>query len=72
MQNGKKLLVVKDSYAHIMAQFLCQNYEEIHFIDPRYYRLPISDYVNNNNITETLFLYNVSNLVNDVGIRNLE
>lgn len=72
VQNGKKLLVVKDSYAHIMAQFLCQNYEEIHFIDPRYYRLPISDYVNNNNITETLFLYNVSNLVNDVGIRNLE
>ena len=30
--NGKKLLVVKDSYSHIMAQFLCQNFEEIHFI----------------------------------------
>lgn len=72
VQNGKKLLVIKDSYAHIMAQFLCQNYEEIHFIDPRYYRLSISDYIDNNNITETLFLYNVSNLVNDVGIRNVK
>lgn len=72
VQNGRKLLVVKDSYAHIMAQFLCENYEEIHFIDPRYYRLSISEYVVNNDITECLFLYNVSNLVNDVGIRNVK
>lgn len=72
VQNGKKLLVVKDSYAHIMAQFLCQNYEEIHFIDPRYYRLSISEYVENNGITECLFLYNVSNLENDIGIRNVK
>lgn len=71
VQNGKKLLVVKDSYAHIMAQFLCQNYEEIHFIDPRYYRLPISEYIKDNGITECLFLYNVSNLSTDIGIRNI-
>lgn len=69
VNNGKKLLVIKDSYAHILAQFLCQNYEEIHFIDPRYFNLPLSDYIVENNITETLFLYNVSNLINDTGIR---
>lgn len=69
INNGKKLLVVKDSYAHILAQFLCQNYEEIHFIDPRYYNLPLSEYILKNNITETLFLYNVSNLCTDTGIR---
>ena len=71
VKNGKKLLVVKDSYAHIMAQFLCQNYEEIHFIDPRYYRPPMSQYINDNGITECLFLYNVSNLSTDIGIRNI-
>lgn len=71
VQNGKKLLVIKDSYAHIMAQFLVQNYEEIHFIDPRYYRNSMSDYVKDNNITECLFLYNLSNLVEDLGIRNV-
>ena len=71
VNNGKKLLVVKDSYSHIMAQFLCQNYEEIHFLDPRYYNLPLSDYCSQNEIDETLFLYNVSNLVSDVGIRNV-
>lgn len=71
VNNGKKLLVVKDSYSHIMAQFLCQNYEEIHFLDPRYYNLPLSDYCKENKIDETLFLYNVSNLVSDIGIRNV-
>ncbi len=71
VHNGKKLMVVKDSYSHIMAQFLCQNYEEVHFLDPRYYNLPLSDYCKENEIDEVLFLYNVSNLVSDVGIRNV-
>ena len=60
VKNGKKLLVVKDSYAHIMAQFFCQNYEEIHFIDQRYYNNSIEEYAKQNQITETLFLYNIS------------
>lgn len=70
-ENGKKLLIVKDSYAHNFAQFLCGNYEEIHLVDPRYYRTTINDYVNENEITDVLFLYNVSNLSNDLGLRNI-
>ena len=57
-------MIVKDSYAHIMAQFLCQNYEELHFIDPRYYNGSIEEYAKQNKITEIVFLYNVSNIVN--------
>ena len=71
LDNNKKLLVIKDSYAHILSQFICQNYEEIHFIDPRYYNLPLSKYIENNEITETLFLYNLSNLLIDTGIRGV-
>ena len=71
VENGKKLLVVKDSYAHIMAQFLCQNFEEIHFIDPRYYKASLIEYAIQNNITDILFLYNVSNLVSDLGILSI-
>lgn len=72
VKNGKKLLLIKDSYAHIMAQFLCQDYEEIHFIDPRYYKASLIEYANQNNITEILFLYNVSNLVSDLGLLTLK
>ncbi len=71
IENGRKLLVIKDSYAHIMAQFLCQNFEEIHFIDPRYYKASLTDYANQNNITEILFLYNTSNLVSDLGVLSI-
>ena len=71
VENGKKLLVIKDSYAHIMAQFLCQNFEEIHFIDPRYYKASLIDYATQNNITDILFVYNTSNLLSDLGILSL-
>ena len=70
--NGKKILIIKDSYAHIMAQFLCQDYEELHFIDPRYYKVSMTDYAKENEITEVLFLYNVSNLVDDLGLLTLK
>ncbi len=69
VKNGKKLLVIKDSYAHAFSQFICENYEEIHFIDPRYYKMSMSEYISQNDITETLFLYNVSNIVTDVSLR---
>lgn len=72
IQNGKKLLLIKDSYSHIMAQFLCQNFEELHFIDPRYYTGNLNDYIEENNITDILFLYNVSTFVEDKGIVSLE
>ncbi len=72
VNNGRKLLVIKDSYAHNVAQFLCTNYEEIHFIDPRYYKLSMSEYIKENGITETLFLYNVSNITTDISLRILK
>ena len=71
IENGKKLLVIKDSYAHNTVQFLCQDYEEIHLIDPRYYHESLSEYVRQNGITEILVLYNYSNLLTDIGIRGI-
>lgn len=68
INNNKKLLVIKDSYAHIMSQFLCQNYSEIHFLDPRYTGFDYEEYVKENNIDDIVFIYNLSNFVED---RNL-
>ena len=68
VNNGKKLLVVKDSYAHIMSQFLCQNYSEVHFLDPRYTNFDYVEYAKENNITDVLFLYNVSNFLTDTNV----
>lgn len=69
VNNGRKLLVIKDSYAHIMAQFLPLEYEEVHFVDPRYYNASLKEYIKENGITENLFMYNLSNLVTDIKLR---
>mgnify|MGYP001851338892 FL=1 len=71
IDNNKKLLVIKDSYAHIMSQFLCENYSEVHFLDPRYTNFDYEDYVEENGITEVLFLYNVSNFLSDTNVENI-
>lgn len=65
VDNDKKILVIKDSYAHIMSQFLCQNYSEVHFLDPRYTNFNYEEYIQENGITDVLFLYNVSTFVQD-------
>ena len=69
--NNKKLLVIKDSYAHIMSQFLCENYSEVHFLDPRYTNFDYADYAKENGITDVLFLYNVSNFTADTNLRKI-
>lgn len=71
VNNDRKLLVVKDSYAHIMSQFLCQNYSEVHFLDPRYTAFDYEQYAKENGITDVLFLYNVLNFVEDNNLRKI-
>ena len=71
VNNGKKLLVIKDSYAHIMSQFLCQNYSEVHFLDPRHTNFDYAEYAKENKITDVLFLYNVSTFVQDTNLKKI-
>lgn len=71
VNNNKKLLVIKDSYAHIMSQFLCENYSEVHFLDPRYTNFDYEEYIEENGITDVLFLYNVSNFVTDTNLSKI-
>lgn len=71
VDNNKKLLVIKDSYAHIMSQFLCENYSEVHFLDPRYTNFDYKEYVQENGITDILFLHNVSNFATDTNLTKI-
>ena len=71
VNNDKKLLVIKDSYAHIMSQFLCQEYSEVHFLDPRYTNFDYVEYAKENGITDVLFLYNVSTFVQDTNLKKI-
>ena len=59
--NGKKLMVVKDSYANCLIPFLTAHFAEIHVMDVRLLNLPLLDYAQAEGISETLILYNVQN-----------
>ena len=67
--SGKgNLLIVKDSYANTFAQFVADEYAEVHLIDPRFYRGSVSEYVKENSIDEVLAVYNIPNFAVDTAI----
>lgn len=61
IKNGKNIVVIKDSYANSFIPFLTNHFEEIHVIDLRFYNSNINAYLNENNLKDILFFYNVKN-----------
>lgn len=55
-ENGKKLLVIKDSYGNAFIPFLIPHYEEIYIVDPRHNTESVYGLIEENRINEVLFL----------------
>lgn len=68
INNGKKILIVKDSYAHCYIPFLVKDYETIYVVDMRYYKVNPAKLIQQDGITDLLVLYNIDQYMND---RNL-
>ena len=68
--NGKSLLLFKDSYANCFVQFLLPGYERITIIDPRYYYGTL-DSILNAGVTDVLFLYSADTLVRDTSLADV-
>ena len=52
---GGRLLVIKDSFAHCLVPFLTENYSEIVMIGLRYYKMPVSALIEKENFIRILF-----------------
>ena len=59
VDNGKKLLVVKDSYAHSLVPFLSKHYSKITMIDMRYVNTGLDSVINLDEYEQVLFMQNV-------------
>ena len=59
INNGKKIVVVKESYGNAFAPFLTANYEEVHVIDFRYFEGSLKTYMKDHGIDEIIFVNNV-------------
>ncbi|MBR3588263.1 MAG: hypothetical protein IKL16_01735 [Clostridia bacterium] len=55
-KNGKKILVIKESYGNALVPFLCDNYEEVYVVDPRKTNFDLSSFVENQSIGEVLMI----------------
>ena len=68
--DGKKVLVIKDSYAHCFVPFMAENCSQIDMVDLRYYLNNVSALTEQNSYDEVLILYGISNMceANDLAI----
>lgn len=58
-QNGKKILVIKESYGNAIVPFLLDNYQEVYVLDPRQdgvTDMNLPQFVTDNGINEILFI----------------
>lgn len=58
-KNGRRLIILKDSYGNALPGYLFYSFEEIHVIDARYFTKNMKNYVRENKITDILFANNI-------------
>lgn len=60
---GKSIIVLKDSYGSAMSTYLCEHYEKIYVIDPRYFKQTfqktLQDYFKGYKIDDILLTVNI-------------
>ena len=58
-ENGRRLLILKDSYGNALPAFLFGSFQEIHVVDCRYFTQNIISFVIEHDITDILFANNL-------------
>lgn len=58
-KNGRRLIILKDSFGNALPGYLFFSFEEIHVIDTRYFTKNMKQYVEANKITDILFANNI-------------
>lgn len=69
--NGRKLLVIKDSYANCFLPFLIGDFQEIDVIDLRYTSRRPGRLIAENGYTDLLILYNAAGFAEDISISRI-
>ncbi len=62
--NGKKILVIKESFGNAFVPFLCNNYQEVYVVDPRQIDMYLPDFISENKIQEVMainYCFGISN-----------
>lgn len=64
VQNGRNVLILKDSYANAMIQFFPPHSEETRILDLRHYKhMTVRDYIAKNDIDAVMFVHNINSIL---------
>lgn len=69
---GTSCVVIKDSYGNAFVPFLIPHYSTIYVIDPRHYEKSLESFCKNKEITDVVFITNISVTRNSIYIQALE
>lgn len=64
-KNGRKIIILKDSFGNTLPGYLFYSFEEVHVIDFRYFTKNLVKYVVDNGITDIVFANNIGNASGD-------
>lgn len=71
IENGRKILVIKDSYANCFIPFMLGEFQEIDILDLRYTNQKLSGVIAEGGYTDILILYNASGFAEDISVSKL-
>jgi hypothetical protein len=57
-QNGKRLLILKNSFGNALAPYLVSHFERTYVCDYRYFECNLKDFIEKNEITDLLIFHN--------------
>lgn len=66
--DGGTLVMIKDSFSHCLAPFLADNYSKIILVDMRYYKLSVSELIEQEKADQVVVLYGIDNIATDTDI----
>lgn len=58
-KNGRKIMVVKESFGNAFAPYLIPHYEQVFIVDARYFQINGEKFIKDNGINEILFINNI-------------
>lgn len=72
IDNGKSLLLVKDSYAHSLVPFLANHYSKITMVDMRYINADLNYFIDMDEYTQALFMFNSVSFAEDESLKKIQ
>ena len=69
-KNGRRVIILKDSFGNALPGYLFYSFEEVHVIDSRYFTKNMVEYVADNAITDILFANNIFKAYSSYTYRN--